>query len=155
MDKVGFKLRTCPCKCPKRVIQLSKKISNIMNNSETIKKISGTIQKELQVNRTNLTTAVRRKTSAADERGSSASFGVIALALLGFKLLLISFGDTVVVVLYIKRKVVNLFCPTAGLQDEVADRTGGQNIELDPATLQIESADGMDLEERSYDESEL
>ena len=117
IDNVGFKLRTCPCECPKTVVELAKNLSKIMNNSEALKEKSETITKKLEVKTTNLTTAVRTKTSATDERASSASFGVIALTLLGLELFLITLGDIIAVALYIKQKLVCLFCPPAGLDE--------------------------------------
>ena len=92
-----------------------------MNNSEAIKEKSETISKKLEVKTANLTTAVRTKTSATDDRGSSASFGVIALTLLGLELLLITLGDIIVVGLYIKRKLANL-CPTARVDGNMNDQ---------------------------------
>ena len=168
IDTKGFKLRTCPCKCPKAVIELAKRLFSANNtsdtgknssntfkkNSDSIKKTSESIGKQLQVNRTNLKTALRKKTSAADERSSSATFGVIALTLFGLELFLITLGDIIVVALYIKRTLVTLFCPTAGLQGQTSKGTGNQTIQQDLATPGTENTNSVHLQEKSGDESE-
>ena len=97
MDPEGFKLYTCPCKCPRSVTELSKHLPDAEISTEIIRK-------ELEVETTNLTANVRRKISAPDERGSSASFGVVALAMLAIEVFLFTFGDFVMVVFYLKQR---------------------------------------------------
>ena len=122
VDKKGFKLRTCPCTCPKAVIELSRHLPDAKNTSETI-------QKELEVKTTDLATVVRKKTSAADERGSSESFGVIALTMLALEFFLITVGDLIVVILYIKEKLLGLFYQQKVGPGELTDErtTDGKN----------------------------
>ena len=86
-----------------------------MNNSDAILKKSETIQQKLGINRRNLTKAIRKKHSATDKRHASATFGLVALIMLCLEVFLISLCDIIVVVLYIKQKLVCLFWPTAGL----------------------------------------
>ena len=106
VDKEGFKLQTCPCECPKAVTEISKDLPDAKISSEIIRK-------KLEVEATNLTATVRKKTSAADERGSSTTFGVIALTMLGLEGFFISLGDIIMVFFYTKQKFVEMFCPTA------------------------------------------
>ncbi|GFR61533.1 fibrillin-1-like, partial [Elysia marginata] len=103
IEKESFKLRTCPCVCPALVTEVLKDLPDP-------KKSSDTIQKKLEVKSTNLATTVRKKISASDERGSSASFGIIALSLLALEFVLVTVGDFIMVVYYIKQKVAQLFC---------------------------------------------
>ena len=124
--------------CSKAVTGLEKNLSNLMKNGEFIKKKTKSIQEELQVKKANLTSDVRKKTSAKGERVSSASFGVIALALLGLELFLITLGDIIVVALYIKQKLVCLFCPTVGVDELTSERTGNQSKQLGVETAERE-----------------
>ena len=83
-----------------------------------MEKSSTAMQKKLQVNTTKLTTAVRKKSSAADKRESSVSFGIIALSMLALEIFLITLGDVITVVLYIKRKLVQMFCVSPGTDNK-------------------------------------
>ena len=123
----GFKLQTCPCVCSKAVIEIASRIRNLTNSSKAIQKSLVAIQEKLQVNSTKLTTVVRKRISAADERGSSFSFGVIALVLLALEFFLLTLCDVMTVILYIKRKLVQVFCVSPGTDKQTGEQAGQIN----------------------------
>ncbi|GFS05299.1 hypothetical protein ElyMa_001195900, partial [Elysia marginata] len=68
-------------------------VTEVIKDLPDPKKSSDTIHKKLEVKPTKLATTVRKKISASDERGSSASFGIIALSLLALEFVLVTIGD--------------------------------------------------------------
>ena len=152
MDKVGFKLRTCRCVCPKAVLELAKNISLSnakANNSDwTVQKNSQIITKKPEVKSMYRKSVIRRKTSARDQRASSTTFGVIALVCVGFELFVFTAGDALVAAVHIKRKLVHLLCPTVRLEEQPGQHTSDKSIQRDEATLHSESTNAVDLEEK-------
>ena len=78
-------------------------------------------RKKLEVNTKNLTAAVRKKTSAEDDRPSSESFGAIAITMLVLVCFLISLGDIIVVIFYIKQGFINMFFPSPRIALDLAE----------------------------------
>ena len=139
IDTEGFKLRTCQCLCPEAVLELGQNLSKVINNSEVIRKETEAIQKKIEVKRAELKTVLREKISATDERASSASFGVIALTLLGLEIFLITLGDIIVVGLYVKQKLVRFFCPTTELGKQTDKRKNNRKNKINVTTIQGEN----------------
>ncbi|KAK3791628.1 hypothetical protein RRG08_058010 [Elysia crispata] len=106
IEKDSFKLRTCPCFCPAMVTEVVRHLPDAKKSSDTIKK-------KLGIKTRKLINTMRRRSSARDERGSSASFGIIALTLLGLEFLLITLGDIIVVIYYLKQKLAEFICSRA------------------------------------------
>ena len=69
------------------------------------------------MNTKNLTATVRKKISAPDERGSSESFGGIAIALLAIEVFLLTFGDLLSVMFYFKQRSSQM-CPSTVEPDD-------------------------------------